>query len=166
MVTLRGVRSGRCAHRGPSAAVQHVPGAARWRNNCASGVRLARRLQLTRRPEQLIVCASGHGEHDRTVVEGGRALHQVADVWRREGKDLEISTLSQSGLGTFVQSFICCTLKLLHICWLVHGSICMLLTPRCSLIHGAHFPTAESLLDSSFPAAHAHAMPRSRWSMS
>ena len=76
----------------------HPPG-------CASGVRLARRLQLTRRPEQLIVCASGHGVHAGTVVEGGRVLHQVADVWRREGKDLEISTLSQSGLGPFVQSF-------------------------------------------------------------
>ena len=84
-----------------------VPGAARWCNNCASGVRLdlVRQLQPTQRPEQLIVCALGHGEHDRTVVEGGRALHQVAHVWRREGKDLEISTLSQSGLGPFVQSF-------------------------------------------------------------
>ena len=67
---------------------------------------LRRRLQVMRRREQRGVRTLAHGEHDAGVCEAGRVLYQVGGQRNGNGADLEIARLSQSGLETFVQSFI------------------------------------------------------------
>ena len=66
---------------------------------------LRRRLQVVRRREQGGVRTLAHGAHDAGVCEAGRVLYQVGGRRNGNGADLEIATLSQSCLRTFVQSF-------------------------------------------------------------
>ena len=58
-----------------------------------------------RRSEQRGVRPLDHSEHDAGVCKAGRVRYQVGGRRNGNGADLEIATLSQSGLETFVQSF-------------------------------------------------------------